>query len=368
MTWQKALTQNLRTADDLLPHIPMTAPEKAQMEAILERFPLSITPYYLSLIDFSDPDDPIHKMCIPSLAETDLSGSFDTSGEAGNTVIEGMQHKYAQTVMILSTNQCAMYCRHCFRKRLVGLSDAEIARHFEAMRAYVRAHTEISNVLISGGDALLNDNPTLESLLALFADIEHLDTIRIATRVPVVFPERITGDAALLALLKKYTRQKQLHLVTQFNHPRELTTEAAASVRAVLDAGIPVKNQTVLLRGVNDDPAVLGALLRGLTRAGIAPYYIFQCRPVSGVKNQFQVPLQKGVEIVEKAKAMQNGLGKGLTYCLSHVTGKIEILGNPDDGHMLFRYHEARKPENLGRLFSLAVSNEDAWLDAEIGV
>ncbi len=362
MPWQDTLKSGIHTVEDLLPHLPLSMEEQNRMTDILDRFPLAVTPYYLSLIDFSDPNDPIRKMAIPSIAETDLSGSFDTSGEADHTVLGGLQHKYAETVMILSTNQCAMYCRHCFRKRLVGLSDAEVGQNFDAMRDYIQSHPEITNALVSGGDALLNTNERLGHLLSLLADIDHLDVIRIGTRVPVVFPERILEDDALLSLLASITRRKRLFLITQFNHPRELTADSIAALRAIQSLGIPTKNQTVLLRGVNDDPAILGDLLRALTRAGVSPYYVFQCRPVSGVKSQFQVPLLRGVEIVEKAKARQNGLGKGFKYCMSHPTGKLEILGAVPSGEMLFRYHEAVRPEDLGRLFTLPVTEEDAWV------
>ena len=155
------LKGNATNVQDLKPYLNLTKDEEVKMGEILEKYPMSITPYYLSLIDFNDPDDPIKKMCIPSIEETDLSGSFDTSGEKDNTVITGVQHKYKQTVIVLSTNNCAMYCRHCFRKRLVGLSDEEIATHFDEVIEYIKNHKEISNVLISGGDALLNSNTNL---------------------------------------------------------------------------------------------------------------------------------------------------------------------------------------------------------------
>ena len=177
--------------------------DSAQMARILAQFPMSVPRYYLSLINWDDENDPIRKMCIPSVRETDLSGSFDTSGEASNTVVVGMQHKYHATALILSTNRCAMYCRHCFRKRLVGLSDAEIASHLDEMIAYIKEHKEISNVLVSGGDAFLNDNEVIEEYLSRLCEIDHLDMIRFGTRVPVSFPQRVTGDPDLIALLKK---------------------------------------------------------------------------------------------------------------------------------------------------------------------
>lgn len=363
MVWQNELQKNLRNVTDLLPYLNLSNDEKTQMQAILDCFPLSITSYYLSLIDFNDPNDPIRKMAIPSVAETDLSGSFDTSGEADNTVVAGMQHKYAETAMILSTNQCAMYCRHCFRKRLVGLSDDEIATHFDEMHDYISTHKEISNVLISGGDALLNSNARLKKLLSILVNIQHVRAIRIGTRVPVVFPERITQDKELQDMLATFLKQKQIYLMTQYNHPRELTEASVQAVRIIQKIGMAVKNQTVLLHGVNDTPEVLGELLNKLVSVGISPYYVFQCRPVAGVKNQFQVPLKKALQIVEAAKAQQNGLGKNFKYCMSHVMGKIEILGMTGENEMLFKFHECPDKAKLGSLFRRTITDKQAWLD-----
>lgn len=361
-SWEE-LKGNVTRADELTPLLRLTEDEERQMADILEQYPMSITPYYLSLIDFSDPDDPIRRMCIPSIRETDLGGAFDTSGEKDNTVMAGMQHKYSQTAMILSTNRCAMYCRHCFRKRLVGLSDEEIARHHAEMFRYIREHDAVTNVLVSGGDAFLNNNRVIEKYLAALTEIEHLDFIRFGTRTPVVLPQRISEDPELLALLREYGKKKQLYVVTQFNHPRELTAEAGKAVRLLMEQGVCVKNQTVLLRGVNDAPETLGALLRGLSSWGVSPYYIFQCRPVTGVKNQFQVPLLRGYRLVEAAKNLQNGQGKCFRYAMSHVSGKIEILGLLENGEMLFKYHQAREKKNAGRIFSRRLTEEQCWLD-----
>jgi len=241
-----------------------------------------------------------------------------------------------------------------------------VARQADAVVAYVAAHAAINNVLVSGGDALLNSNAQLEDLLGRLATIEHLDFIRIGTRVPVVFPSRIVGDQALLDILARVQAKKQLMLVTQFNHPREITGQSAGAVRAVQALGIPVVNQAVLLRGVNDDAGVLGDLMRGLTGIGVLPYYVFQCRPVTGVKTHFQVPLREGIAIVQAAKAAQNGVGKSFRYCMSHVTGKLEILGMAGPEEMLFQYHEAVDSGNLGRLFTRPVATEQAWLDEPV--
>lgn len=356
------LKKNLKSVEHLQQYLNLSEKEKQKLGEILERFPLSITPYYLSLIDFEDENDPIRKMAIPSIKEADFSGSLDTSGEAKNTIIAGMQHKYEQAVLILSTNQCAMYCRHCFRKRLVGFSDEEVAQYFNKMKDYISEHTEVSNVLISGGDALLNDNARLKKILSMLVEIEHVDIIRICTRVPVVWPARITQDQELIELLDEFNQKKQLALITQFNHPKEFTDESAQAVHCIQQVGIPVKNQAVLLKGVNDDADVLSSMLKESVRTGVIPYYVFQCRPVTGVKNQFQVPLTQAIDIVEKARARQNGLGKAFRFCLSHNTGKIEVVGKLSEHELLFKYHEAVDKSRLGKVFPVRVSAEQAWL------
>ncbi len=342
----------------------LTEEQVRAMDAVTEKYPMLISDYYFSLIDPDDPDDPIRKMSVPSVGEDDGDGSFDTSGEAENTKIPGLQHKYRQTAMILSTNRCAMYCRHCFRKRLVGLSDEEVARNFDRIVGYVRQHEEINNVLISGGDAFLNNDGVIARYLSALTGIGHINYVRFGTRVPVTYPERI--DAGLLNILSEYCRKKQIYVVTQFNHPRELTDESVAAVRALQGAGCIVRNQTVLLRGVNSDPAVLGDLLRRLTAVGCMPYYIFQCRPVRGVKNTFQLPLEEGVDTVEAAKATLSGMGKAVKYCMSHPEGKLEILGRTGEHTLLFKFHEAKDPANCGRMFPRTVAPGDAWLPDDL--
>lgn len=363
--WKKLLGQGIEDITELAEVLGIDRKDLPELCRIQEMFPMYVNPYYLSLIDFKDSEDPIRKMCIPDKVELKNGGDFDTSGEHDNTVMNGMQHKYTPTVLILSTNKCAMYCRHCFRKRLVGLSEEEIAQHIDDMVRYVKEHTKISNVLISGGDAFLNSSETIQKYLEKFTAIQHIDLIRFGTRTPVVLPQRITTDPGLVSMLEEYGRKKQIYVVTQFNHPREITAEAKEAVRLLMRAGIVVRNQTVLLRGVNDTPEVLGALLRGLTSIGVIPYYIFQCRPVTGVHSQFQVPLHEGYRIVEGAKLLQSGQGKCLRYVLSHVAGKIEILGEMEGGRMLFKYHQAKDLKNAGRIFTQEILPDQCWLDIE---
>ena len=361
MSCPAILEKNINRLNDLFVLLDLSPSEQKNIMEIAEKFPISIPAYYLSLINKEDKNDPIRKMAIPSEFEKDLEGTFDTSGEGDNTVITGMQHKYNETVMILSTNQCAMYCRHCFRKRLVGLSDEEIAKHFEEMAQYIKEHKEISNVLISGGDSLVNSNTKIEYLLKLFTSIDNLDFIRFGTRIPVVMPQRISEDLQLLEILKKYSKKKQIYIVTQFNHPNEVTEESKKAIKMLQKIGIVVKNQTVLLKGVNDDSHVLGSLLKKLTSIGVVPYYIFQCRPVKGVKGQFQVPFERGYEIIEGAKAMQNGQGKCFKYCFSCESGKIEVVGKLGD-EMIFKFHEAKYEKDYGRIFTNKLEKDTCWL------
>lgn len=361
--WEELLNNSYKCGDDLKDILKLSGQEAVEINKINDLYPVFINEYYLSLIDPDDPDDPIRKMSVPSGWELSEGGHTDTSGEASNTVLPGVQHKYDETVLILSTSRCAMYCRHCFRKRMVGLTDDEIAKHLGEMADYVKAHPEVSNVLISGGDAFLNSNQRIREYLDTFINLDQLDLIRFGTRVPVVLPQRITTDQELQDILQEYGRKKQIYVATQFNHPNEVTAEAAEAVQILMNAGIVVKNQTVLLKGINDDPQVLSELLRKLTACGVVPYYIFQCRPVRGVLNNFQVPLKRGAWIVDEAKKTQNGQGKCIRFAMSHPTGKIEILGEMDE-KMLFKYHQAKNNNDIGRIFVQEVQEEQAWLDA----
>lgn len=372
MNWKEMISHSVTTSDDLEKYIALSEQEKSRLDEILQKYPMRVTPYYLSLIDWKNPEnDPVFRLCVPSLEETDLSGSFDTSGEAGNTRMQGLQHKYRETVLVLTTHACAMYCRHCFRKRLVGLdAETETACDPQAVYEYVLSHPEVSNVLLSGGDAFMMDNAQIRQYLDLLTSVPHLDLIRFGTRTPVSLPMRIYEDEELLQILTEYNSKKQIFVVTHFDHPNEVTPESVRAIRCLIEAGIPVRNQTVLLRGINDDSVILGTLLKKLTSIGVIPYYIFQCRPVNGVKKQFQVPIMEGYGIVQGALQMQNGQGKSCRYAMSHPTGKIEFIG-PDiyapqadeGGRMLMKYHQAKDPADAGRIFSIPLEPGQCWLD-----
>jgi lysine 2,3-aminomutase len=356
------MEKEICTIKQLKEYINLPPKEEKKLEKIVERHPMRITAYYLSLIDWNDPHDPIKKMAVPSLDEFNLQGSYDTSGEAENTKLQGLQHKYAETALVLATNRCAVYCRHCFRKRLIGLPSEEVMKRFEDAATYVKHHEEINNVLISGGDPFMLSNEILEKFLATLSDISHLDFIRFGSRAPVTFPSRFE-DQVLLAILDHYSHtNKRMYVVTQFNHPREVTRQSTKAVHNLIKSEILVNNQTVLLKGVNDDPAILGDLQNKLVGIGVIPYYVFQCRPVKRVKHSFQVPICRGARIVEEAKAQCNGHSKRFKYIMSHRTGKIEILGIADD-EIYFKYHQAKNPKNLGKILKRQVDEKAGWLD-----
>ncbi len=354
---------SINTFDQLLAYRPEMAKEREKYEEIIKAHPMRITPYYASLINWDDPNDPIRKMSVPGLEELDTDGTYDTSGESQNTKLEGLQHKYRQTALLLTTNTCAMYCRHCFRKRLVGLPSSEILNKANEAVKYISEHKEINNVLVSGGDPLTIKTDLLGKIVKELAAIAHLDFIRIGTRIPVVDPHRIIDDDQLLDLLEDLTHsKKRIYIVTQFNHPNEITDISRSAIQAIIDRGIVVLNQAVLLKGVNDDPKVLAELMSQLTRIGVNPYYVFHCRPVKRVKHAFQHSLYRGHQIVEEAKKLMNGPTKRFRYALSHERGKIEIISMTDK-EMYFKFHQAKDPADYGRFFSLPLDKETGWLD-----
>lgn len=371
--WRQLIADGHNDIADLryVLHIP---PEDiGKLKEVQATYPMFVNPYYLSLVSASDAEDPIRRMCVPGIEELDHAGSEDTSGEASSTVLPGLQHKYPETALLIASNRCATLCRHCFRRRFVGLSQDEVVRDVDAAADYIRRHREITNVLVTGGDPFMLENREIRRYLEALSPIGHIRTVRFGTRVPVVLPQRITSDDELVVTLAEFNRRKQIHIVTQFNHPREITPEARKAVKTLFCAGIPARNQTVLLAGVNDDPETLAALMDGLVSMGVAPYYVFQCRPVVGVKNRFQVPLNEGYRIVEKARSRLSGLAKSFRYAMSHDMGKIEVIGpvpeplqvsaEPGTTTMLFKFHQARERSDLGRIFMAQAPAGSCWLD-----
>ncbi len=363
MVWRSREDKEITKLDQLKRYVDLLPEREEQLRKVIARHPMRISYDYLSLINWDDTDDPIARMAIPSPGELDLAGSYDTSGEQENTKLPGLQHKYPQTALILATDRCAVYCRHCFRKRMVGLKSEEVLQRFSEAVRYIKQHKEINNVLITGGDPFVLSTKIIGKFLEELTAIPHLDFIRFGTRVPVVKPTRIIEDLDLTALLRSYSRMtKRIYVVTQFNHPREIAERSIYAIDRLLSAGVSVNNQAVLLKGVNDEPETLAELLNRLVAIGVSPYYVFQCRPVKHVKHNFQVPLYRGYEIVESAKRRLNGFSKRFKFIMSHQTGKIEIVGIIGD-EIYLKYHQARDPQNVGKFFKRKLNRTAGWLD-----
>lgn len=354
--------ESISNLEQLRSYLNLSSIEEQLLVKVLQAHPMLISKHYASLINWKDPNDPIRRMAVPSCDELNLEGCCDTSGEVENTKIPGLQHKYTETALILATNVCATYCRYCFRKRLVGLPTEETVKRLEDAAEYINNHPEINNVLVSGGDPLMLSNETIARLLNVLTKIPHLNFIRFGSKVPVTFPIRLK-DKGLLNIFKKYSKSnKRIYIVTQFNHPKEISPPSISAANDLIKSGVLLSNQTVLLKGVNDDPAILANLMNKLASIGVIPYYVFQCRPVERVKYHFQVPMCEGLRIVEKAKANCNGLSKRFKYVMSHITGKIEILGIIK-GEIYFKYHEAKNRKNIGVMFKRRVNEKAGWLD-----
>ncbi len=302
--WHWQMRERVTDAAALARWLPESDELRTELEACTSRFRMAVTPYYLSLIDPDDPCDPIRRQCIASAREMERSANdlSDPLNETGSLVTPHIVHRYPDRVLLLSTMECAMYCRHCTRRRIVGECDSAVSiAALDRELDYVRAHTEIRDVLISGGDPLTLPTEHLEKILRLLRAIEHVDIIRIGTRVPCVMPMRI--DDALLSMLKQY---QPLWINVQFNHVRELTPDSERALQAMADAGFPLGNQSVLLRGVNDSTDTMRALLLRLVHNRVRPYYLYQCDLTEGISH-FRTPVETGIQILHDLQGYISG-------------------------------------------------------------
>ncbi len=302
--WHWQVRNRIQSVEELARHIPLPGPEREEIGKVLDVFRMGITPYYASLMDPADPCCPIRRQAIPTIAET-LFGEadmLDPLSEDRDSPVPGLTHRYPDRVLFLITDQCSMYCRHCTRRRFAGQHDGGVSwNYIEQGVEYIRKTPAVRDVLLSGGDALLMSDDKLEKIIQLLRDIPHVEIIRLGTRTPVVMPQRITDD--LVNMLKKY---HPIWLNTHFNHPKEITAESTAACHKLVDAGIPLGNQSVLLRGVNDSPQIMKELVLGLVKIRVRPYYIYQCDLSVGIEH-FRTKVSKGLEIMEALRGHISG-------------------------------------------------------------
>ena len=336
--------------------------ERRSLRTVEEKFAFRSNEYYLSLIKWEDPEDPIRRIVIPAPEELEGWGTLDASEEVDYTIAPGLQHKYDQTALLLLSDQCGGFCRFCFRKRLFMEKSREVVRDITTDISYIGEHPEITNILLTGGDPLFLSTKKLTEVIGILRGIDHVRIIRIGSKIPAYNPYRIINDPALLEMIRTYsTAEKRIYIVTQFNHPRELTSTARHGADLLQKAGAILANQTPILRGINDDPSVLAELLRELSFIGIPPYYLFQCRPTLG-NHHFAVPVEEGYLIIEEAKKNCSGLAKRPNFVMSHKTGKIAIVGL-DDEYVYFRYHQAADYDNIGKFMVFRRNPEALWFD-----
>jgi lysine 2,3-aminomutase len=367
--WRWQRQHAIRTTAQLAELLPLEPGEITALERLEEKYRLAIPPYYFSLINPADPHDPIRLQAVPSpLEEQNFSGVEleDPLEEEQDSPVPGVTHRYPDRALLIATPVCSMYCRFCTRKRVTMDREGwDAPSHSEErMIQYIRQTPAIRDVILSGGDPLTLPMAKLGWYIKQLAAIEHVDVIRVGTRVPVTLPQRLF-DQELIDLL---ARAEKIWIQTHFNHPREITPEAALACRALVNAGMPVGNHSVLLKGVNDSLETMRSLVRELLRIKVRPYYLFHCDPVTGA-GHFRTSVWKGVEIIEGLRGHVSGLGVP-TYVVDglHGAGKIPLMPNylisaSEDSVVLrnyegviFRYQPEDKPPKASAAWTQGVS------------
>jgi lysine 2,3-aminomutase len=338
--WHWQIKHRIRAREELAQVIDLTADEEAGVKQASGRLSLAITPYWATLFDPDDPACPIRRQAVPVAAESIVAPHemVDPCAEDRDSPAGHLVHRYPDRVLLLATEHCAVYCRHCTRRRLVGedrKEDPNAMTKFDAAIDYIKSNKKIRDVLISGGDPLTLEDDVLENLLQKIRSISHVEFLRIGTRVPVTLPQRITEG--LVNMLKKYT---PLWMSVHFNHPKEITKRCKNACDMLSDAGIPLGSQTVLLKGINDRPYIMKKLMHDLLQIRVRPYYIYQCDPVRGTQH-FRTPVAVGINLIEKLRGHTSGYavptyvidgpgggGKipiGPNYILSQAKGKYVL-------------------------------------------
>lgn len=326
--WHWQFRARVRTLAELERVFALSEDERAAVSRHEGPLPVGITPYYASLMGLEDASEPLRRTHIMTGDEyVRVAGEDDDPlGEDHDTVVPGLVHRYPDRVLFLTTGTCSTYCRYCTRSRLVGNPGGEYqfsTRQWDKALGYLEAHTEVRDVLLSGGDPLSIGDDKLDWLLSRLRAIRHIEFLRIGTKIPVVLPQRITKS--LVKMLKKH---HPLWMSIHFTHPNELTPEVSEATARLADAGIPLGSQTVLLKGINDDPAVMTPLMQGLLKCRVKPYYLFQCDPIRG-SHHFRTSVEKGVEIVRALRGHTTGYATPM-FCVDAPGGGGKVIVAPD--------------------------------------
>ncbi len=326
-SWRWQLQHRITTLkhlERLLPHL--TPAERQGAELTSKKLAMAITPYFFNLINLNDEDCPIRRQVIPRVEETHTASWEvpDPCGEDSHSPVEGLVHRYPDRVLFLVTDRCAAYCRYCTRSRMVSNATGyDFHPRFDKQIEYIKQHPEVRDVLLSGGDPLLLSDRKLESLLSRLRDIPHLEFLRIGTRIPIFLPQRITPE--LCAMLRRY---HPLFISVHANHPTELTVEVKEAMERLADAGVPLGNQSVLLQGINDDPAVMRALSHKLLMCRVKPYYVYQCDLIAG-SSHLRSSVRRGLEVMESLRGHTTGYGVP-QYVIDAPGGGGKVPVNPE--------------------------------------
>ena len=343
--WRWQLKNRITRLEELEKILDLTE-QRVEIEESLKFLKMSITPYYLSLIDQSDHNDPIRLQSIPSIHELEKAPyeAEDPLKEEIYSPVPGLVHRYPDRALLLITDSCPTLCRHCTRRRLTVKMERKnnIHIHIDINSAikYISSHSGIRDVIVSGGDPLILPDQAIERILSSLRDIKHVEVIRIGTRVPVTLPQRVTPE--LCNMLRRY---HPIWINTHFNHPNEITTESSKACEMLADAGIPLGNQSVLLKGINDEVIVMKKLVQDLLKIRVRPYYLYQCDMVEGLSH-FRTPLEKGVEIIEALQGFTSGLAVPTFIVDAPGMGKIPIspqyIIGRDGNQILLRNFEGK--------------------------
>ncbi|MFA5156544.1 MAG: KamA family radical SAM protein [Candidatus Omnitrophota bacterium] len=326
--WHWQIKHRIRAKEELSQVIKLTPEEEEGLKKASGRLSLAITPYWATLIDPDDPDCPLRRQSVPVKTEFVVSPHemVDPCAEDRDSPAPHLVHRYPDRVLLLATDHCAMYCRHCTRRRLVGersIEETDFSTRFDAAIDYIKANRKIRDVLISGGDPLTLEDDQLENLLQKIRSISHVEFLRIGTRVPVTLPQRITEKLA--TMLKKYS---PVWMSIHFNHPKEITKRCKLACDMLSDSGIPLGSQSVLLKGINDRPYIMKKLVQELLQIRVRPYYIYQCDPVKGTQH-FRTPVAVGINIMEKLRGHTSGYAVP-TYVIDGPGGGGKIPVGPN--------------------------------------
>ena len=336
--------------------------EKEQLKPVTAKYAFRANEYYLSLIDWENPDDPIRKIIIPSIDELQKWGNLDVSNEKINYKAPGLQHKYNDTVLFILNKTCGSFCRFCFRKRLFMPDNFEVVNDIRPGLEYIRNHPEVTNVLLTGGEPLILSTIKLRKILNRITEIDHVKIIRLGTKIPVFNPYRILNDPELPKMLLEFNRGGiHLYIMCHINHPQELTAPARKAISVLGETGSALCNQTPILRGINADAAVLHTLMQELSYLGVAPYYFFINRPVEG-NRPFCIPVTAAYQLFMRATTGLSGVARRAKMVMSHATGKIQVAGLTDK-NVFLRYNRARKSNDEYRIMVFKRDDSVFWFD-----